>query len=147
MCRARKQRNKDKYRKAGRCPGCGTKDTIPGEYCPHCVTAWHKGDRPIDDEEAYMAMLRESKNMRSVCAVTGRSLLALRKVGEKLSIDRINPYGGYTIGNMRLLALSLNVAKGNRRTVPQSAINKLLRKLDRVVNDRLSRNDGATTPR
>jgi hypothetical protein len=88
-------------------------------------------------------MIHLSKDPHSVCAVTGRSLFALRKVGEKLSIDRIDPQKGYIDGNMQLLTMSLNSAKGMGDHVPQVAINRLLRKLTRVVDDNFSNNSGA----
>jgi hypothetical protein len=74
----------------------------------------------------------------SRCATTGRSLLGLRKIGQKLTVDRIDSSLGYVEGNMQLLAEDLNSAKGNRFEVPQRAINWLLDRLERTVYDRLS---------
>ena len=106
-----------------------------------CRTAVRKQTLPgVEfDEQAYQVMRQAANEWASQCSVIGRSLFALHKVNERLSIDRIDPTLGYTQGNMRLMALSLNVAKGTRREVPQWAINRLLRRLDRVVNDRLSK--------
>jgi hypothetical protein len=61
--------------------------------------------------------------------------LALRKVGERLTVDRIDSSLGYVEGNMRLLAGDLNSAKGTRKEVPWSAINRLLYRLDKTVHD------------
>jgi hypothetical protein len=91
----------------------------------------------------YMQMLQQSHDWHERCVVTGRSLFALKKVGDKLSIDRIDPKKGYVVGNMQLLALSLNIAKGTKPMVPQAAINRLLRKLTRVVEDNFSSHNGA----
>jgi hypothetical protein len=79
----------------------------------------------------------------SCCVITGRSLLCLRKVGEKLSIDRIDSTMGYVPGNTQLMAESLNRAKGRQDSVPRYALNRLLRRLARVVEDKLSNSEGA----
>jgi len=84
------------------------------------------------EHAAFSRMLYLSRMPMSCCAVTGRTLFTLRKVGDQLSVDRIDSTLGYVAGNMRLLALSLNVAKGAGDRVPQEAINKLLWRLDRV---------------
>jgi hypothetical protein len=76
--------------------------------------------------------------MRSVCAVLGFSLLTLHKVGEELHVDRIDAHLGYVEGNMQLLCGSLNIAKGAESKVPRRAINRVLRKLERVTEDRWS---------
>jgi hypothetical protein len=96
------------------------------------------------DETAYREMLHLAKQPESRCATSGRSLHALRKVGERLSIDRIDPNKGYTEGNMQLLALSLNKAKGNSSTVPARAVTALLKRLSFTVDDKLSDFPGAT---
>lgn len=80
----------------------------------------------------------------STCVILKRPLHTLRKVGETLSVDRIDPTLGYTKANTRLLASSLNEAKGDDPTIPQRAINKLLRKLATVCEDRQSDERGAT---
>jgi hypothetical protein len=80
----------------------------------------------------------------SQCAVLGRSLLALRKVGQRLTVDRIDSTIGYVQGNMQLLAADLNSAKGEDDDVPQHCINIILEKLERVFNDKLSKFPGAT---
>jgi hypothetical protein len=95
------------------------------------------------DVAVYREAMLATHSLTARCDILGRSLFALRKVGERLSIDRIDPGRGYVAGNMRLIAMSLNTAKGTNKEVPQWAINKLLRKLERTVNDKLSR-PGAT---
>ncbi len=92
----------------------------------------------------HLAGLYEAaKNDRSLCAVLMRPLHTLRKVGETLSVDRIDPALGYTKANTRLLASTLNEAKGDNPTIPQRAINKLLRKLSAVCSDIHSDERGA----
>jgi hypothetical protein len=88
-------------------------------------------------------MLAACYDPRSCCSITGRSLLALRKVGEKLSVDRINPRRGYVPGNVQLIALSLNIEKAEQRRAPVRAIDLLLRKLQHVTEDVLSTEMGA----
>ena len=66
------------------------------------------------------------------CEITGLSKHQLRKMGERLSVDRINPFKGYVPGNCQVIAESLNIAKGRAKHVPQSAINRLLRRAARV---------------
>jgi hypothetical protein len=88
-------------------------------------------------------MLRLTKDLTACCCITGRSLLALQKVGDKLSVDRINPRRGYVKGNMQLMALSLNRAKAAQMTVPKTATNQLLRKLSHVTEDCFSTHTGA----
>lgn len=52
--------------------------------------------------------------------------------GEVVSIDRVDPARGYEPGNLRVISLSLNVAKGNRE-----------RYLPEHVQERLQRQRGA----
>lgn len=66
------------------------------------------------------------------CEITGLSKHQLRKMGEQLSVDRINSFLGYVPGNCQIIAESLNQAKGRASNVPQSAINRLLRRAARV---------------
>lgn len=73
----------------------------------------------------------------------GGALLALRKIGERLTVDRINPRRGYVPGNVQLLAESINEEKNTHRRAPQRAINSLLRRLQHVTEDRLSNREGA----
>jgi hypothetical protein len=79
--------------------------------------------------------------MESRCSVSGFSLLALKKVGEELTIDRIDCRKGYTKGNMRLLAGCLNRAKGVEDAVPRRAVNWLVRRMERVRKDRFTAED------
>jgi len=90
------------------------------------------------DRDFLAKMLLACHNPASCCSATGRSLHALRKIGDKLSVDRINPRRGYVPGNVQLLALSINEEKQVHRRPPQSAINSVLRRLLHVTDDRLS---------
>lgn len=67
-------------------------------------------------------------------------------MGEQLSVDRIDSNKGYVRENMQLIALSLNSAKRHYKEVPTWAVNKLLRKLERCVEDRFSDPAGASIP-
>ena len=91
----------------------------------------------------YLRALIKTHDVRSTCAVSGYSLLALRKVGDRLSVDRINPRLGYVHGNVRVIALSLNVAKGVGVGVPERAVQRLVRRMERVKGDKWSRRDAA----
>lgn len=93
------------------------------------------------DTEAHAEMIELSKNPTSTCCILGFSLLALKKVGEELSVDRPDPAKGYVEGNMVLMTASLNTAKGPRQEVPKRSINRVLRKLYRVRGDRWSKTD------
>lgn len=87
----------------------------------------------------YLRALIKTHDVRSTCAVSGYSLLVLRKCGDRLSVDRINPRLGYVRSNIRVIALSLNVAKGVGAGVPERAIQRLVRRMLRVKEDRWSR--------
>lgn len=84
------------------------------------------------------AMKREAHELGARCAVTGASLLALRKVGDALSVDRVENSLGYVAGNTRLIAMSLNTAKGADKHIPKRAIRLLIGRLEGVVFDKLS---------
>lgn len=66
------------------------------------------------------------------CEITGFSKHLLKKIGERLSVDRIDPFLGYVPGNCQIIAESLNKAKGRADNVPQSAINRLRRRASRA---------------
>lgn len=90
------------------------------------------------DTRAYAEMLRQACLPASRCASTGISLVGLKKLGEKLSVDRIVPGLGYVEGNMRLLASCLNSAKGRKKNIPAVAVKNLLLRWERVRYDELS---------
>jgi len=87
-------------------------------------------------EHVRMLQGRHKKNAR--CQASGISLLTLEKMGEVLTVDRINPFKGYVRGNMQLLARYLNSAKGVQRKVPKAAVKRLRRKMVRYSHDKLS---------
>lgn len=100
--------------------------------------------RGMEHDPAFLEkMLGACHDPASCCSATGRSLLALHKIGECLSLDRINPRRGYVAGNVQLLALSLNTEKAGRQIAPQRAVNAMLKKLQHVTEDRLSAQSGA----
>jgi hypothetical protein len=77
-----------------------------------------------------MMALRHIPEMQ--CEATGLSKHSLKKIGERLSVDRINPFLGYVPGNCQVIAESLNKAKGRADHVPLYAINRLRRRASRV---------------
>lgn len=85
----------------------------------------------------YKMYKRATRKAATVCEISGLSLKTLRKIGDKLSIDRIDSNRGYVKGNMQIIALSLNVAKKRAGHVPRSAINRLLRMVERVAVNKL----------
>ena len=89
-------------------------------------------------------MIQMTHDPAACDSVTGRSLHTLRKVGERLSVDRLDASLGYIPGNTQLLAMSLNTAKGSNAAVPAWATLSLLRKLRRTVDDKLSSTNGVT---
>ena len=108
--------------------------------CAECRAIKRVRQVPEQDHSvSFLAiMLSASHSPESCCSATGRSLHALRKVGERLSVDRINPERGYVPGNVQLIAMCLNEEKRTYRRVPQAAVNALLRKLERVTDDDLT---------
>ena len=88
-------------------------------------------------------MVEACHNPASCCSATGRSLLALRKIGDKLSVDRINSCRGYVPGNVQLLSMVINNDKKESRRPPQQSINNVLRRLEGVTDDILSPPTGA----
>lgn len=94
------------------------------------------------DTEAHAHLIKLSKDPRSRCEVSGYSRLALAKVGEELQVDRVNPRIGYVVGNIRLLAGSLNRAKGVGKEVPRGAVLKLRWKVQRIRRDKWTREVG-----
>ncbi len=87
-------------------------------------------------EHVRMLKARHRKNSR--CQASGISQLTLEKMGETLTVDRINPYKGYARGNMQLLARYLNTAKGVQHKVPRAAVKRLRRRMLRYTHDKLS---------
>lgn len=87
----------------------------------------------VHDTSYHASLLEQRHDQKARCVVTGLSLHALCKIGEKLSVDRIDPTIGYIPGNCQLMANCLNNAKGLDSRVPQYAINRLLRRMSRVV--------------
>lgn len=72
----------------------------------------------------------------SVCSATGLSLHTLKKLGVRLSVDRIDNSRGYVKGNCVLLAEPLNQAKGQGTYIPQASIDRLLYRAAKVRKSR-----------
>lgn len=75
-------------------------------------------------------------NPKALCCITGLSQHTLRKLGDNLSVDRIDPDLGYIKGNCQLMATSLNLAKGRGDRVPASAIKALLTRRERATRSK-----------
>lgn len=141
------QRRLRNSRSLGRCYRCGSRDSLPmTRHCARCYAYFRERSLPHLEHnlEAHMKVVLLTRNPTSVCLISGRSLLALRKVGLTLTVDRLNSQLGYVEGNMQLLASDLNSAKGAETHVPQSAIHRLISRLDQTKNDRFSLVPGAT---
>lgn len=129
----------------GTCLTCFQRPALSGTTrCEWCLAASSEWALPklCHSRAAHAQMLLLSRRVDSVCACTGRSLFALRKIGQTLEVDRIDSTKGYVEGNMQLLTAYLNQAKGTAKNVPRWAINSILRRLDKVVNDRFSKVPG-----
>lgn len=134
-------------RSLGVCYRCGSRDSLPmTRHCARCYAYFRERSLPHleHDLEAHTKIVLLTRQPASLCLISGRSLLALRKVGCSLTVDRLNSQLGYVEGNMQLLASDLNSAKGAGWHVPQSAIHRLISRLDQTKNDRLSLVPGAT---
>lgn len=109
--------------------------------CVRCYAIKRERDLPTlqHDLDYHVEMLLARHDPRSVCVQTGLSAHTLQKCGYSLSVDRIDSTRGYVRGNCQLMAKPLNTAKGPRDTVPQSAINRVMRRVERRVNSRHDR--------
>ena len=140
VCLQSHRRSKAKSRRTKiRCWWCGRK-TAQIVYCTRCraLKAEQKHPFLIHDTESHMRYIRAKDNPKARCSASGYSVIALRKVGDQLTVDRIDSSKGYVRGNMQLLAASLNSAKGQQPRVPVGAIRALERKMRRCANDKLS---------
>lgn len=129
------------------CYRCGMREPLPmTKHCARCAAYFRERSLPNleHDLERHAMFIQACSLPTSICSITGRSLLALQKVGQKLTVDRVRSNLGYLNGNMQLMASDLNSAKGARKDVPQSAIHRLLTKLAHTKDDRLSLVPGAT---
>lgn len=136
-----------KSRSFGVCYRCGARETLPlTKHCARCSSYFRERTLPHLEHnlEKHAELMTASWNPLTRCIITGRSLVALRKVGQRLTVDRIDSRKGYVEGNMQLMAGDLNSAKGVSERVPHSAIHRLLAKLQHTKDDRLSLVPGAT---
>jgi hypothetical protein len=105
--------------------------------CAVCQAEKARERHPLlaHDVGAYAKMLLRAHHPQARCSVLGVSLATLELVGERLSVDRIDPALGYVRRNMRLLTLTLNSERKGDRPPPQRTINELLWRLNRVSED------------
>lgn len=154
LCAHHQRLNRDKKRNwrrrlsFERCYTCGRRALPQRRSCALCQARWREWEHREmkHDTKAHAKMIMLSRDMRSRCSLTGLSLLALKKLADMLEVDRIDSRLGYTVGNMRLLAGTLNDAKGARKEASQREINKLLRRTWKIKPDALSQVPGATIP-
>lgn len=153
LCNKHREKKRTQQQRArssrsfGVCYRCGSRETLPQtKHCGRCMAYFRERGLPHLEHnlEAHAIFMAKSCNPQSQCQITGRSLRALWKVGQRLSVDRVCSTLGYVPSNMQLIAADLNSAKGARDTVPRHAIHKLLAKLSQVKDDRLSLVPGAT---
>lgn len=140
QCILEKRANSKKFRSLQLCGHCGKPSD--GRYvCGYCFASIREAVYPeyTHDTKLHGEYLTASRKMETCCEITGRSLLTLKKIGDKLSVDRIDSFKGYEENNMRIISLKLNIAKGARKEVPSDAIGKVLYFLERVTEDKLSR--------
>lgn len=138
----------EKKRGGFRCSRCYSRPPMgKGSICEFCHAYSRERKMPHipHDPAMHAKMIRMTTLPESRCAVTGLSNHELRKVGDQLSVDRIDSAVGYVQGNMRLLTMSLNRAKGVQDAVPEGAIQRLLRRLERVRASRLTSSRGRST--
>lgn len=110
-----------------RCIRCARLVLTGLKSCARCLARLLESRTPElrHDREAHAAMLEAARAPGSRCQASGYTLEQLQSIGEELQVDRISPAAGYIIGNMQLLARSLNRAKWAGREVPEWAIHNL----------------------
>jgi hypothetical protein len=113
----------------------------PTRHCGRCLAARREAKLPHlkHDLKHHAMMMVMAKQPTSRCAVMGKSLLTLTKIGETLTVDRIDSSRGYMPDNVRLLSSSLNSAKRDYARIPTQSIKRLERKLQRVVEGLLDK--------
>ena len=111
-----------------------------GRRCSRCSAIRRESKLPwyTHDTAEHSRYIRARYNPRSRCQASGLSLIALKKLGCILTVDRIDSRKGYVRGNMQLMADRLNSAKSSNRRVPQSAVRRLRMEYQKVAHDRLS---------
>lgn len=139
-CLTRLQLQRTRRKQRGMCLTCSNPPLPRRALCGRCRArdrANRPGSGPVD-VDLLADFYQRSFDPQSRCEVTGLALHDLKKLGDQLSVDRIDPTLGYTGGNMRLISLKLNMAKGIRPSVPPYAVKRLLRRLTRIRVSKLS---------
>lgn len=115
-------------RNPDRCRRCSTLGTLPDlRSCAWCLALDLEKRLPhMEHDTAEHAMaLQRARRPATRCEVSGFTLSELRACHDRLEVDRTDPSVGYVVGNMVLMAGSLNRAKWRRLEVPARAIDAL----------------------
>lgn len=133
-CRATATRRRGRISAAGVCSRCHRPRVYNRRHCAYCHAYKREQALPtlIHNTEYHAKCCADRWNPTAVCCITKQPAKRLWQIGERLSVDRIDPTLGYVVGNCQLMAQSLNSAKGVGSRVPAKAIARLMHKLTRV---------------
>jgi hypothetical protein len=134
----------NKRRIKGKClvSQCGKSSNRDAILCArHSLQRW----RSQNQEGSTYATLRDHARERGIAftisidywrGLTDAFSFYSPPEGEVLSIDRVDPARGYEPGNLRVVSLSVNVAKGNReRYLPEHVQERLERQRAQQQDD------------
>lgn len=126
---AEQARWRAKVAAAGRCAHCGKGRLNGCRQCAWCLAAaLEKRLRHLEhDRRAHAAMLVRSHDPGERCAASWLTGHELALIGQRLTVDRVDPCLGYVAGNMQLLASRLNRLKWRSLEVPAWEVERLLR--------------------
>jgi len=127
--RERWQRARAAYRARHpeRCSRCASLRNLRGKWCSWCLAEDRERRLPgvSHHRREHARMLVRAQRQLARCSASGLTARELASIGQRLDVDRINPWRGYVIGNMQLLASSLNSLKGRSPSVPHWAPDEL----------------------
>ena len=118
-----------------RCSRCATLRDLGGKWCSWCLAESRERRLPgvKHHRREHARMLERAQRPTSRCAASGLTPAELALVGQRLEVDRVNPWRGYQRGNMQLLASGLNRLKG-RDELPHWAVGELREEVARAAN-------------
>jgi hypothetical protein len=113
----------------GRCASCGRPKLNGNRRCSWCLAYDLEKRLPglAHDRNAHALMLEASHDPEARCEASGLAGDDLARIGQRLTVDRIDSGRGYVTGNMALLASRLNRMKGRLPKVPWWEVDRLLR--------------------